>query len=760
MSLCRVTVRIHTCVPSLTAFPSAGCQRDHPIMKPIPHTTIYLTTISIMGTRLGNCAGFISAVYSVHYLGYMEGQVVRSPGLRVEGDSSAYSRTSSHVQLPHFSCRRIHVRVRPYIRLHPFAHFIRLFDDKLCVTVTSFCCLFTTHVLFALHSTDMAHSFRALLLLLCASFPYSIQQIGPLQLRQSKKVYGPDGPWHAVSVGLGSPVQTLDLYPGGNFGSHILTNFICMNSNVELCGSGGLYNAANSITSGANTGIEIEYDQQSGNTIGSSFTNGALLLELGNSSYTQDTLSISYQSVDDFDIYTYSFFHMIYPDGTHYPVQVGMLSLGADGADYNQTFTENAGIPSINSTLIPNNLYQNGFIPSSSYGLHYGSAASNLDLSLWLGGYDASRIIGQVSSQSYATGGDNVFVLDLLDIGIAVDHGASPFNYTSKSGFLASGNTTISDGATKSIPVLINFAAPYLNLPNSTCNAIAQELPVTYSSKYGLYLWNVDNPQYTRIITSPTYLNFTFYLSGGATTFAINVPFQLLNLTLDAPLSSRPLQYFPCQPPQDPNNQQYGLGRAFLQAAFIGVNWGDGQKQFFLAQAPGPHISSVADYRPLENGEPPVGNGGSWVASWNSSWTPLAAPNSHVSSVATPTPAPDKSGIAGGAIAGIAVGTVVVVLIGIALCVFAWRRKRTSNSQSHPALIKEEEKKEEGQAPGMEGPPQYLTAELHNSQVLSELGSNEAGRYELSTLSSPTQHSPDTYGAVDDIVQTCRWLVH
>ena len=571
-----------------------------------------------------------------------------------------------------------------------------------------------------------------------------------MQIPQSKHIYGPDGPWHAVTVGLGTPVQTLDLYPGGNFGSHILTNLICINSGVKLCGSGGLYNAANSTSSGAYTGIEIDVSQQAGNTIGSNFTNGALLLELGNSSYTQDTLSISSsKSVDDFDIYTYSFFQMIYPDGTHYPVQVGMLSLGTDGADYNQTFTEPPGVPSINSTLIPNNLYQNGFIPSSSYGLHYGSAALNLDLSLWLGGYDASRIIGQVSSQSYVA--DN-FELDLLDIGIAVDHGASPFNYTYKSGLLATGNTTISDGETKSIPIIMNFAAPYLNLPNSTCNAIAQELPVTYSSKYGLYLWNVDDPQYTRIIASPTYLNFTFHLSAGAETFAINVPFQLLNLTLDTPLSSSPLQYFPCQPPQDPNNQQYGLGRAFLQAAFVGVNWGDGQKQWFLAQAPGPHISSITDYKPIENGEVPAGNGGSWVGSWNNSWTPLAAPTSNGSSVATQAPAPNKSGLAGGAIAGIAVGAVVVVLIGIALGVFAWRRKRASSSQSQTALIKEEEKKEEGQAPVMEGPPQYLTAELpetvspselHNSHVLSEMSSNEGGHYEMSTLSSPTQYRSD-----------------
>ena len=284
------------------------------------------------------------------------------------------------------------------------------------------------------------------------------------------------------------------------------TNLICINS-VEPCGSGGLYNLSNSDSFGPNT--TIDFGQQYDNTTGSSFTYGALLLELGNSTYAQDTLSISSApSVNDFDIYMYSVFQMIYPDGTHYPIQVGMLSLGTDGADCNQTLTDTP-TPPINSTLIPNNLHQNGFIPSSSYGLHYGSAALNLDLSLWLGGYDALRIVGPVSSQSYTNSADNAFELDLLDIGIAVDHGASPFNYTSKSGFLASGNTTISDNDTKSIPVVMNFAAPYL-LPNSTCNAIAQELPVRYSSKYGLYLWNVDDPQFARIINSPTYLNFTF----------------------------------------------------------------------------------------------------------------------------------------------------------------------------------------------------------------------------------------------------------
>ena len=62
----------------------------------------------------------------------------------------------------------------------------------------------------------------------------------------------------------------------------------------------------------------------------------------------------------------------------------------------------------------------------------------------------------------------------------------------------------------------------------------------------------------------------------------------------------------------------------------------------------------------------------------------------------------------GGAIAGIAVGAIVVILIGIALGVFVWRRKTVSSRQSQTALMNEQEKKEEGQAPGIGNAPSIL----------------------------------------------------
>ena len=90
-----------------------------------------------------------------------------------------------------------------------------------------------------------------------------------------------------------------------------------------------------------------------------------------------------------------------------------------------------------------------------------------------------------------------------------------------------------SNGTITSLQVSINSAAPYLYFPNRTCNALTKDLPITYSAKYGLYVWNVSDPQYAKIRTAPTFLTIVFRTS--AQNLTIKVPFQLLNLTLGAP---------------------------------------------------------------------------------------------------------------------------------------------------------------------------------------------------------------------------------
>ncbi len=394
-----------------------------------------------------------------------------------------------------------------------------------------------------------------------------------------------------------------------------------------------------------------------------------MLLSYSKSSIILDNLQLSGQNVANFSVTIYPSITMVYPDG-NYPLQLGELSLGPL---VNQSFSS---VPAINASLIPGYLAAQNAIPSSSFGLHVGIVAEGfkLDLSLWLGGYDASRIVGPVSSQSTKGDAASDFVIDLLDIGIGVDHGGSPFSYTSREGLLSSENSSISSDG---IPVTMNPSSPYLYLPNSTCAAIAKDLPVTYNAGKALYFWNIEDPQYTRIVTSPTYLSFVFRRP--TENLTINAPFQLFNLTLEAPLVSNPTPYFPCQPPQAPGGS-YSLGRAFLQAAFIGVSWpGQGAGEWYLAQAPGPNTDSTPQSMPMTSTSP-IGLSNDWADTWSGYWTAL--PNSTVSAIPGSTstlPAHKPHALPGGTIAGIAVGAVCAVLVAIGVAVLLLRHRRGGN---------------------------------------------------------------------------------
>jgi hypothetical protein len=258
-------------------------------------------------------------------------------------------------------------------------------------------------------------------------------------------------------------------------------------------------------------------------------------------------------------------------------------------------------------------------------------------------------------------------------------------DFSSLSGLLMSGNTSISQAL--KLPVSINPLAPYLHLPRSTCDAIASHLPVTYQAKYGLYFWNTNDPQYQKIVSSPSCLTFTFTRnSSPQSNLTINVPFQLLNLTLTAPLTSSPVQYFPCKAEQ---NTHYQLGRSFLQAAFVGVNWNaqDGGAAWFLAQAPGPGKPTQQALQVIQNLDKSIEpSAADWAASWNGYWTPLpadkvTAPSTAGSNPSTSSAASSSSGISSGAKAGIGAG-VAIGAIGavIGAAFFIWRRRKTSGS--------------------------------------------------------------------------------
>ncbi|RYP01588.1 hypothetical protein DL764_006176 [Monosporascus ibericus] len=340
----------------------------------------------------------------------------------------------------------------------------------------------------------------------------------------------------------------------------------------------------------------------------------------------------------------------------------------------------------VNASLIPGYLWSQGTTASNSFGMHIGSVDPPIDGSLYFGGYDQNRVVGDIITET----DDYTKEITLKDITINVAEGASPWEFASMGGILGQGNDSI--GST-GIQVSVDGCSPYLTLPRSTCDALASHLPVDYDEDLGLYIWNTNDRKYAQIVGSPSALQFTFLSGSNTQNVTISVPFLHLNLTLDAPLVEEPQQYFPCFTGSD----RYTLGRAFLQDAFVGANWG--AKTWWLAQAPGPLIPSARVVE-LEEGDTSIAaSNNNWQSSWSGTWRPLSAEevselgtgsgtanqtsttdNTADTDTADTDTDPPQGGLASGAKAGIGVGVGLgAVAIFGGLGFFFIRRRNRAN---------------------------------------------------------------------------------
>ncbi|KAH6894658.1 aspartic peptidase domain-containing protein [Thelonectria olida] len=349
-----------------------------------------------------------------------------------------------------------------------------------------------------------------------------------------------------------------------------------------------------------------------------------------------------------------------YPGGRTSPFFAGCLSLGGNRAT-NQSFTQ-ANTPATNASLPPGWMWENEWTSSNSFGMHIGSVQPAMSGSLWFGGYDQNRIIGDILSLS---GGPRDGIT-LWDIGIDVIGSKSPFDFESNDDLLATGNSCIGSG----LDVSIDGCSPYMTLPRSTCANIAANLPVRFDEDLGLYLWNTTSDKYNEIITSATALTFSFISSSNTDPVKIRVPFMHLNLTLSAPLLDIPTPYFPCHVN---GKGEYVLGRVFLQDAFIGANWHPDANTWWLAQAPGRSIQATSNI-----------GGNDWKASWSGVWDDESEPSNTPTSDSTnkeTNKEGEESGMSTGAKAGIAIGA-VGALLAVVLGAFFWFRRRNQTRAS------------------------------------------------------------------------------
>ena len=517
----------------------------------------------------------------------------------------------------------------------------------------------------------------SLLVAVLSVLPFAFGDATPLVVPwNTAHSYGPDGPWPVVQVQVGNsdaegnhPLSTVDLYPGGIWESMILRYSFCNDNGSRvaknlsqscLAKKAGLYSPDDSKTAQHgftdSPGLIWQWQSQEAEVV-----NGTAVEVL-------DTMRIPTLDdtfpVDNSTISAVAGWQIELPDGTNYSAQVGTLSLGGPGPGI-QNFSSATG------QTIPGYAYAQNKIPSNSWGLHYGSASLNQNGSLVFGGYDQSRVLGDVGAFDLAA--DSTMLPNLLDIQIGVENGSSPFGETSYVNLLKL-NASF-DGVQ---PAVINPIVPYMFMSPETCAAVAENLPVTLNSRLGLYIWNVTDPQYERIVKSSAYLALIFQKaeSGNLT---IKVSFQLLNLTLEDPIVTPSQQYLPCRPFHALDGSgRYFLGKAFLQAAFIGMNWQE--EKFFLAQAPGPGVGA-SNIRPIQTNDTTINSDPSenFATTWARNWEAIS--DNTTSNGTSPTNGqnePPASGMSSGTKAGIAVGVVVGVLaVAGAVVLFRMRRRRT-----------------------------------------------------------------------------------
>jgi hypothetical protein len=498
-----------------------------------------------------------------------------------------------------------------------------------------------------------------------------------LVVNWSSNTYGPDGPWNAITISvggnqnstdIGSEQVSVDLLVGSYYASYIPSSSACRAYGPQ-CGNGGVWDPNTNPIQELPPNI---WDAPSFINITGTVYPAAVTI--GTAGKQQTVYDVDLASIDTFSVE--------YPNGIKAAPELGFFALNSGNDGDTRVLTNGKG--SEDPWIVAGSLYNQSIIPSYSYGLQIGSAALNYSGSLILGGYDKGRVIGPYTS--YAG-----YSATLLDITLDVETGPSPFSFGNASKLL-----TNVLGQPSSLIVKADPMPPGLHLPAQTCSNLAQKLPIYYDQTTGYYLWNTSDPSYEHIINSPAYMGFQFTPApGDDANVTIKVPFKLLNLTLTSPVVSPSVQYFPCIPFDKTPADQWRLGRAFLQAAFLGYN--SHTNTMWLAQAPGPGVSNQGlGFKPQDMANSATtldvyNNETLFADSWANHWKAINATepsNSTSTNPSGPTStnkATDHySSSSGGKIAGIVVGVVVgiVIIAAILFCVVKKRSKQSPHQHS------------------------------------------------------------------------------
>ena len=304
----------------------------------------------------------------------------------------------------------------------------------------------------------------------------------------------------------------------------------------------------------------------------------------------------------------------------------GMLGLGFQPTNFSTYGNPQA---SFSDTL-----YSNGTISSMSWSYTAGAyyRLKSVYGSLIFGGYDVSRFTPNDVSFTMAGDVHRDLVVTIRSI-------------TSTT---SSGNTTL-----MSTPVFsfIDSTVPEIWLPVDVCQQFETAFGLTLDQASGLYL--IDNSTHKNLLNLNP--NITFTLANektGGPTIDFVLPYASFDLNTTAPvLDNRSSLYFPIK--QTSDDTLYTLGRTFLQEAYVTADYNSrtfNVSQCIFNDTASAHVVAIPSNLPNST------SGGNSTGSGTGS-------GSHKK-------------LGGGAIAGIVIGALAAILLGIALIFFCIRRRR------------------------------------------------------------------------------------
>lgn len=192
------------------------------------------------------------------------------------------------------------------------------------------------------------------------------------------------------------------------------------------------------------------------------------------------------------------------------------------------------------------------------------------------------------------------------------------------------------------ITVAIDSALPYLYLPKASCSIFERAFGLTLDPTLNLYQPNTT--AHGALRKSNPSLNFEF---GTSTSDILNItlPYQAFDLQTTAPITQNGTNYFPVRCTGD--NSQFVLGRAFLQETYLLADYEMGNFSISQADFSGKKATIVT----INHADMPA------------------------TSIDNSARGTKSSGLGTGAIAGIAVGASVAVILLLSILFFFCRKR-------------------------------------------------------------------------------------